>query len=88
MSSFTEDFLCGGFGGVAGVISGFFLDTIKVNMQVDPTKGMFATCKTLIKNEGFVWLYKGILFPLLTSPFVSAFTFSSYEFYKNFRGKT
>ena len=78
MEEFAQDFVCGGIGGVSGLISGFFLDTVKVHMQMNPEKGAINTIADIFKKHGFKQFYSGIMFPLLTPPFITAFTFSSY----------
>jgi hypothetical protein len=57
-------------------------------MQADSNLGMMKTITKIIQNEGFMELFSGIYYPLITYPIVHAFVFSSYELYKNFRNKT
>jgi solute carrier family 25 carnitine/acylcarnitine transporter 20/29 len=78
MLNFLQDFVCGSISGVASCFSGYFLDTLKVRMQVNPGAKMLATFKAIINNEGFKSLYKGIYYPLMTVPLVNAIIFSSY----------
>jgi len=78
MNDFFEDFCCGSCSGVASCLSGFFLDTVKVHMQINPQIGMLSTISNIVRNEGFWHLFSGIYYPLLTAPFISAFSFSSY----------
>lgn len=88
MIDFLEDFFCGSCSGIANCTSGFFLDTIKVRMQIHPNTSMLATITDIVRKEGFMNLYSGIYYPLMTAPLISAFSFSSYELYKTIRGKT
>lgn len=88
MQAFFEDFLCGSFGGVASCVSGFFLDTVKVNMQINSDLSMISAITKLCKTNGLSHLFSGIYYPLMTAPFISAFSFGFYELYKNLRGKT
>lgn len=78
MIDFLEDFFCGSCSGVANCTSGYFLDTVKVRMQINPELGMLSTFRDIIRKEGFMHLYNGIYYPLMTAPVISAFSFSSY----------
>lgn len=57
-------------------------------MQANSNLGMMSTITNIIKNEGFLQLFSGIYYPLITYPIVHAFVFSSYEAYKTLRNKT
>jgi len=88
MINFLVDFGCGTVSGIANCCSGYILDTLKVRMQMNPSLTMSSAFTNIVKQEGFLHLFNGIYYPLLTIPFVNAVMFSSYELYKVIRGKT
>lgn len=82
------DFSSGIASGVLNCLSGFFLDTVKVRMQVDPS--LTSTTQTLqhiIQHEGAAQLFSGVYYPLITLPIINSVVFTSYEYYKTIRGK-
>ena len=87
--NFIIDFSCGIVSGVVNCVSGFFLDTVKVRMQLSPElKNIRETLKYIIKNEGFSQLFSGIYYPLFTLPLTNSVLFAAYEKYKESKGKT
>jgi len=44
------DFVSGGICGVINCLSGFFLDTVKVRMQMNPERGMTQTFLYIVRN--------------------------------------
>ena len=53
--------------GVAGTVLGFPLDNIKTRMQTQKGSGYSsvpATFKTILRNEGALGFYRGVLAPL------------------------
>jgi solute carrier family 25 carnitine/acylcarnitine transporter 20/29 len=38
-----------------------------------------------VQKEGFMGLYKGVYYPLVTNPIVTALNFGVYEVYKKFK---
>lgn len=78
MIDFLTDFVCGSISGVANCCSGYILDTLKVRMQMNPNLTMTQTFNIIVKEEGFMKLFNGIYYPLITIPFVNAVMFSSY----------
>ena len=50
MQEFFEDFTCGTVAGVVGCLSSFFLDTIKVHMQVEAKYGMMRTIANIVEK--------------------------------------
>jgi hypothetical protein len=82
------DFNSGIVSGVLNCISGFFLDTVKVRMQVDPSlTSTTQTLKRIIQHEGVAQLFSGVYYPLITLPIINSVLFTSYEYYKLIRGK-
>lgn len=72
------DFLSGAASGVTNCLSGFILDTVKVRMQVNPGAGMVETLVRIVREEGFLTLFKGIYYPILTLPVVNSVVFTAY----------
>ncbi|KAH7334849.1 mitochondrial carrier [Rhizoctonia solani] len=79
------DLAAGSMGGVAQVVVGQPLDTIKTRAQIAP-RGMFNGPMNIltqtIKNEGFFALYKGMASPLLGIAGVNSLLFASYAISK------
>ena len=88
MEHFMRDLVCGTISGVGNCLSGYIFDTLKVRMQMDHSLTMISTLKQIIKSEGYLHLFNGIYYPLITVPLLNAVIFSSYELYKKLRGKT
>ncbi|OZJ04220.1 hypothetical protein BZG36_02969 [Bifiguratus adelaidae] len=75
-----HDFLAGNVGGMAQVLVGQPLDTIKVRLQTDSVgrfNGAWDCCVKTVKNEGFLALYKGMLSPLIGIGAVNALLFAA-----------
>lgn len=85
---FIRDLVCGTISGAGNCVSGYIFDTIKVRMQMDHSLTMVGSLKTIIKNEGFLHLFNGMYYPLMTVPIINAIVFSSYEFFKKITNKT
>lgn len=82
------DFSSGIASGVLNCLSGFFLDTVKVRMQVDPTlNSTTQALRKIIQEEGAAQLFSGVYYPLITLPIINSVLFASYEYYKTARGK-
>ena len=64
-SSTGKEFVAGGFGGTAGIISGYPLDTLRV-MQQSSNNGSaaFTILRNLVAKEGPTALYRGMASPL------------------------
>ncbi|KAF9012871.1 mitochondrial carrier [Hymenopellis radicata] len=78
------DFLAGTISGIAGLVVGYPFDTVKVRFQ-DPTmRGKYSSTMnalgTIIKEERFIGLYKGITSPLATTALMNGLVFASYRF--------
>lgn len=86
MMDFIADFTSGIIGGVTFCLSGYFMDTVKVRMQMDPKMTSITyTLKHIIRNEGFMQLYSGIYYPLIFTTTGFSFVFSIYELYRRLR---
>jgi solute carrier family 25 carnitine/acylcarnitine transporter 20/29 len=88
MEHFARDMLCGTLSGAGNCVSGYVFDTLKVRMQMDHQLTMMGSLKSIIQKEGFMHLYNGIYYPLITVPIVNAIIFSAYELYKKMTHKT
>ncbi|KAI3977403.1 hypothetical protein MKX01_000316 [Papaver californicum] len=80
-SSWGKEFVAGGFGGMAGVVSGYPLDTLKIRLQRPSfsntaTKSAFGV--NIVSSEGPCALYKGMAAPLTSVSFQSAMVFQAY----------
>ncbi|TFK73731.1 carnitine/acyl carnitine carrier [Pluteus cervinus] len=81
----TVDFIAGTIAGMASLVVGFPLDTVKVRFQ-SPTmahryKSTFNAVTTIVREERFIGLYKGITYPLATVALMNGLVFSSYRFF-------
>lgn len=65
------------FSGIAGLVVGHPLDTIKVRYQILGTSLWGTTVKTY-KREGIHGFYKGMLFPMLSTGPLNAIFFGVY----------
>ncbi|KAL4193939.1 hypothetical protein AMTRI_Chr05g66270 [Amborella trichopoda] len=71
-SSSGREFIAGGFGGMAGVISGHPLDTLRIRLQQPSSSSSFSALKVLrsmASSEGPLALYKGMSAPLASVAF-------------------
>lgn len=68
-SSLGREFVAGGFGGVAGVISGYPLDTLRVRQQHSNAGSAFGILRNVVAKEGAAALYRGMGAPLATITF-------------------
>jgi hypothetical protein len=84
LADFTNDFVCGSLSGVGTCLSGYMLDTAKVKMQMEKVS-MIRCIMSTVQKEGFMGLYKGVYYPLVTNPIVTALNFGVYEVYKKFK---
>lgn len=50
MKDFLEDFVCGTVSGVVGCLSSFYLDTIKVHMQVEAGLPMGRVVTNIVRS--------------------------------------
>ncbi|ORY90170.1 mitochondrial carrier domain-containing protein [Leucosporidium creatinivorum] len=78
--STLSSLIAGSFGGMAQVLSGQPLDTIKTRAQTSPAgqfKGPLDIAVQTIKKEGFLGLYKGMASPLLGVAGVNSLLFAS-----------
>ncbi|RHY87533.1 hypothetical protein DYB37_010922 [Aphanomyces astaci] len=77
----VKDLHAGTIGGVAGIVAGHPLDTIKVMLQTEKSTshlGIVGTCRNLAASEGFRGFYKGMLSPILSNAPINAVVFAVY----------
>eukprot|EP00049_Salpingoeca_infusionum_P022467 m.6927 g.6927 ORF g.6927 m.6927 type:complete len:299 (-) comp5206_c0_seq1:256-1152(-) len=76
-----KDFVAGSAAGFACKMVEFPFDTVKVLLQLDPTrysKGAIACFKSVVRQRGFFSLYSGLPSPLLGSMAENSVLFSSF----------
>ncbi|POM58036.1 Hypothetical protein PHPALM_37375, partial [Phytophthora palmivora] len=73
----AKDLNAGTIGGVAGIIAGHPLDTIKVQLQTSSGAGtgVLRTLRRVISSEGAAGLYRGLLSPILSNAPINAAIF-------------
>jgi solute carrier family 25 carnitine/acylcarnitine transporter 20/29 len=80
IAGFLLHFAGGTFGGMAGIIMSFPLDTVKVRMQT--TSGLYTgmvDCITKVaKQEGMKTFYRGVMAPVASYGIIKATTFGVY----------
>ncbi|PPQ95978.1 hypothetical protein CVT26_016194 [Gymnopilus dilepis] len=81
----TIDFVAGTLAGMTSLAVGYPLDTVKVRFQspeiASKYRSTFHAVTTIIREERFVGLYKGIASPLTTAPLMNGIVFASYRFF-------
>ncbi|KAK6153698.1 hypothetical protein DH2020_013337 [Rehmannia glutinosa] len=77
-SSWGKEFLAGGFGGTAGVIAGYPLDTLRVRQQHSNKGSAFQILRRLVASDGPFALYRGMAAPLASVTFQNAIAFQTY----------
>ncbi|XP_028771740.1 mitochondrial arginine transporter BAC2-like [Neltuma alba] len=78
-SSWSGEFVAGGVGGVAGVISGYPLDTLRIHQQnSNMATSVFSLIKNMVSREGPASLYRGMAAPLAAITFQNAMIFQTY----------
>ncbi|KAL8250155.1 hypothetical protein R6Q59_033848 [Mikania micrantha] len=77
-SSWGKEFVAGGCGGVAGIMAGYPLDSIRVRQQNSPTGSAFNILRNVAVNEGPLALYRGMAAPLASVTFQNAMVFQIY----------
>ncbi|PON34981.1 Mitochondrial carrier protein [Parasponia andersonii] len=78
-SSWGREFVAGGFGGIAGVVSGYPLDTLRIRQQQHLNSGSaFSILRNVVSTEGPGALYRGMAAPLASVTFQNAMVFQIY----------
>lgn len=85
--SYLSSFAAGTAGGIAGLCIGHPFDTVKVRLQtpdrMSAYSGTLNCFKTIIKQERFKGLYKGMASPMAGVAIINAFVFGVYGFFMN-----
>ncbi|KAF8909237.1 carnitine/acyl carnitine carrier [Gymnopilus junonius] len=80
----TVDFIAGTIAGMTSLAVGYPFDTVKVRFQSPEIAGKyrstFHAITTIIREERFVGLFKGIASPFTTAPLMNGIVFASYRF--------
>lgn len=75
--------------GIVGTIIGYPLDLIKARMQVfGGDAGIVSVGSSIVRNEGFLALYRGIAPPLISLSILNTINFSQYCFFRDVYGGT
>ncbi|KAG6780471.1 hypothetical protein POTOM_013331 [Populus tomentosa] len=77
-SSWGREFVAGGFGGIAGIISGYPLDTLRIRLQQSNSGSAFSILRRVMSSEGPAALYRGMGAPLASVTFQNAMVFQTY----------
>ncbi|XP_038897061.1 mitochondrial arginine transporter BAC2-like [Benincasa hispida] len=77
-NSWGREFVAGGFGGIAGIISGYPLDTLRVRQQQSVSGSALKIFRNIIANDGPAGLYRGMAAPLASVTFQNAAVFQIY----------
>ncbi|KAK9666164.1 hypothetical protein RND81_14G165600 [Saponaria officinalis] len=77
-SSWGKEFVAGGFGGIAGIIAGYPLDTLRIRQQNSKSGSAVSIFRRLIAVEGPSALYRGMAAPLASVTFQNAMVFQTY----------
>lgn len=77
-SSWGREFVAGGFGGIAGVVSGYPLDTLRIRQQSSTSGSAFSILRRTVATEGPQALYRGMGAPLASVTFQNAMVFQIY----------
>ncbi|CAN8233354.1 unnamed protein product [Cochlearia groenlandica] len=81
-TSWGREFVAGGFGGVAGIISGYPLDTLRIRQQHSSRSGSaFTILRRMLAVEGPTSLYRGMAAPLASVTFQNAMVFQIYAIF-------
>lgn len=87
----SADFVSGGVAGMAGVVAGAPLDTVRVRQQ-QPTmggtkQGAFRLLHGMLRREGFTSLFRGMSYPMSTAAVQNAICFEAYEIMARYLGR-
>ncbi|KAF9454417.1 carnitine/acyl carnitine carrier [Macrolepiota fuliginosa MF-IS2] len=79
------DFFAGTIAGMTSLVVGFPFDTVKVRFQNPEVSGRYSstfnTITTIIREERFIGLFKGITSPLVSVALMNGLVFASYRFF-------
>lgn len=72
-ASWGKEFVAGGCGGVAGVISGYPLDTLRIRQQQSRSGSALGILRNILNKDGPAGLYRGMGAPLASVTFQVSF---------------
>jgi len=82
----TQEAVGGLSAGVVGTVIGFPLDTVKARQQILGSEGVVSTAGRIVRNEGALSLYRGIVPPLLSLSILNTLNFTSYSYFQTAYG--
>ncbi|KAJ7748599.1 mitochondrial carrier domain-containing protein [Mycena metata] len=92
---FAANFIAGAIAGISEILTFYPLDVVKTRMQLETGKsqhGLVGSFKTIVREEGFGRLYRGLVPPLLLEAPKRAVKFAANDFwgktYLSFTGET
>ncbi|KAL1814427.1 hypothetical protein ACET3Z_017001 [Daucus carota] len=79
-NSWGKEFVAGGFGGVAGIVSGYPLDTVRIRQQQGGggSRTALSIFRNVVKKDGLNGLYRGMGAPLASVTIQNALVFQTY----------
>ncbi|XP_059641756.1 mitochondrial arginine transporter BAC2 [Cornus florida] len=77
-SSWGKEFVAGGFGGMAGVMAGYPLDTLRIRQQSSSSGSACSILRNVVASEGPLALFRGMGAPLASVTFQNAMVFQIY----------
>lgn len=77
-TSWGKEFVAGGLGGIAGVVSGYPLDSLRILQQSSMVGSAVSIFRRVIATEGPAALYRGMAAPLVSVTFQVHFPFSRF----------
>ncbi|PAV19818.1 mitochondrial carrier [Pyrrhoderma noxium] len=81
----TVDFIAGTVAGIAGLVIAYPFDTVKVRLQNPETRSRYKSAinafSTIVHEERFKGLYKGIASPMISCAPLNGLVFASYRFF-------
>ncbi|XWS11914.1 hypothetical protein CRYUN_Cryun37aG0046100 [Craigia yunnanensis] len=80
-SSWGREFVAGGFGGIAGIITGYPLDTLRIRQQSSNSGSALSILRRVVTKEGPAALYRGMGAPLASVTFQNAMVFQIYAIF-------
>ncbi|KAH8104278.1 carnitine/acyl carnitine carrier [Phellopilus nigrolimitatus] len=88
----TVDFVAGTIAGIAGLAIAYPFDTVKVRFQSPQTSDKYRSTlhafSTIVREERFRGLYKGITSPMLSCAPLNGLVFTSYRFFMRLQLKS
>ncbi|KAG6581896.1 Mitochondrial arginine transporter BAC2 [Cucurbita argyrosperma subsp. argyrosperma] len=76
-NSWGKEFIAGGIGGIAGIVSGYPLDTLRIRQQHSTSGSAISVLRNIMSNGGPAALYRGMGAPLASVTFQNAIVFQT-----------